>query len=186
MFFPNVGSAALKGLYDQRNYIIKEKNMLFWRNKIDVGRRKNGKEMERYAPKNNLHKTNKQQNLADLIKERFACPPPLPLRARARRLPPSNDLVFARGAVELSFLISVHQDGETESSEFFDLVLYDPWGGARLGAQHRTRVTIVDAQTNSSTSDHNLTSFFLGGVTDEAGGGAPTMSWRERSTMLRL
>lgn len=86
-------------------------------------------------------------------------------------LPPfrSNSLVFAPGEVELSLLLSVHEDGEPETNEFFDLFLYDPWGGARLGSQQRTRVTVVDAQTNSSTSDHTLTTFYLGGEEGEAG-----------------
>lgn len=87
------------------------------------------------------------------------------------RLPPlrSTSLVFAPGEVELSLLLSVHEDGEPESNEFFDLFLYDPWGGARLGAQQRTRVTVVDAQSNSSTSDHTLTAFYLGEGEGEAG-----------------
>ncbi|CAM9128397.1 unnamed protein product, partial [Laminaria digitata] len=81
----------------------------------------------------------------------------------------SNALVFAPGEVELSFLLSVHEDGEPENNEFFYLFLYDPWGGARLGAQQRTLVTVVDAQTNSSAIDHTLTTFYLGQGEGEAG-----------------
>lgn len=81
----------------------------------------------------------------------------------------SNALVFAPGQVELSLLLSIHEDGEPESNEFFDMILYDPWGGARLGSQHRTRVTVIDAQTNSSSSDHTFTTFYLGGEEDDAG-----------------
>lgn len=62
--------------------------------------------------------------------------------------------------MELSFLVSVHQDGEAEGGEYFDLSLHQPWGGARLGAQQRTRVTIIDAESNGSRTDHALTTWF--------------------------
>lgn len=68
----------------------------------------------------------------------------------------STSLVFAPGVVELSFLISVHQDGEPEPNEYFDLFLDEPWGGARLGAQQRTRITVIDHDSNGSTTDHML------------------------------
>lgn len=81
--------------------------------------------------------------------------------------PHSTALTFTSGVVELSFLLSIHQDGEAhETGEYFDLILYQPWGGARLGAQQRTRVTIVDANSYNGTSamtDHRQTFFHDGG-----------------------
>lgn len=60
----------------------------------------------------------------------------------------------------MSFLLNIHQDGEPEGNEYFDLFLYEPWGGARLGSQQRTRVTIIDADSNGTTTDYSLTTFY--------------------------
>lgn len=79
----------------------------------------------------------------------------------------STSLTFAPGVVELSFLVGVHPDGVPEESEFFDLSLEGPWGGARLGAQHRTRVTVVDADGNGTTTDYaKTTASEYGDLTD--------------------
>lgn len=67
----------------------------------------------------------------------------------------SDELVFAPGVVELSILLGVHEDAEAEAHEQFDLFLYEPWGGARLGSQHRTRVTINDAETGGAATTHH-------------------------------
>lgn len=73
-------------------------------------------------------------------------------------LPPSDDIVFNPGVVEMSILLGVHQDGEAETDEKFDLLLFEPWGGARLGSQQRTTVTIVDAEGNGTVPHHSTTS----------------------------
>lgn len=69
----------------------------------------------------------------------------------------SDELIFAPGVVELSILLGIHEDGEAEDDEHFDLFLYEPWGGARLGSQHRTRVTIHDAETGGAVTHHSQT-----------------------------
>lgn len=73
----------------------------------------------------------------------------------------SDSLIFLPGVVELSFLLGVFQDGVSEGNEYFDIFLHQPWGGARLGAQHRTRVTVVDVDGNGTTTDPLLTGVFV-------------------------
>lgn len=68
--------------------------------------------------------------------------------------------------MELSFLLGVHQDGLPEEDEFFDILLEEAWGGARLGSQQRTRITIVDADRNGTTTDYAQT--IAAGADDEA------------------
>lgn len=63
--------------------------------------------------------------------------------------------------VELSILLGVHEDGEAETDEYFDLFLLEPWGGARLGSQQRTRVTILDAESNGTVTHHSTTSLLF-------------------------
>ena len=65
--------------------------------------------------------------------------------------------MFDEGVVEVSFLLSVHEDGQRETAEHADLLLHDPWGGARLGAQYRTRIKVVDAESKGMTADATLT-----------------------------
>ncbi|CAM9146088.1 unnamed protein product, partial [Ectocarpus sp. 8 AP-2014] len=73
----------------------------------------------------------------------------------------SDELVFDPGVVELSILLGVHEDGEAETEEYFDLFLLEPWGGARLGSQQRTRVTILDAESNGTVTHHSTTSLLF-------------------------
>ncbi|CAM9996213.1 unnamed protein product, partial [Ectocarpus sp. 12 AP-2014] len=73
----------------------------------------------------------------------------------------SDELVFDHGVVEISILLGVHEDGEVETEEYFDLFLLEPWGGARLGSQQRTRVTILDAESNGTVTDHSTTSLLF-------------------------
>lgn len=63
--------------------------------------------------------------------------------------------------VEISILLGVHEDGEAETEEYFDLFLLEPWGGARLGSQQRTRVTIFDAESNGTVTHHSTTSLLF-------------------------
>lgn len=78
--------------------------------------------------------------------------------------------------VDLSILLSIHEDGKAESDEHFDLFLYEPWGGARLGSQHRTRVTIIDADITgavthlSESTVHYVSSGDSGDVYDDGSG----------------
>lgn len=74
--------------------------------------------------------------------------------------PASNSLVFEEGMVELSFLVGIHEDGKRETVETFDVFLYDPWGGARLGSQQRTRVEIVDAESSGTTTAAPFTTLY--------------------------
>ncbi|CAM9523958.1 unnamed protein product, partial [Hapterophycus canaliculatus] len=69
-----------------------------------------------------------------------------------------DKIVFNPGVVETSILLGVHEDGKAEPDEKFDLLLFEPWGGARLGAQRRTTVTIVDAEGNGTVTHHSKTS----------------------------
>lgn len=82
--------------------------------------------------------------------------------------PASNSLVFEEGVVELSFLVGIHEDGRRETVEKFDVFLYDPWGGARLGSQQRTRVEIIDAESSGTTTVATFTTLHYD--RDEDGG----------------
>eukprot|EP00752_Nemacystus_decipiens_P001537 g1506.t1 len=85
----------------------------------------------------------------------------------------SDELIFAAGVVELSILLSIHEDGEAEDDEHFDLFLYEPWGGARVGSQHRTRVTIYDAEADGGLRGFGGDTFEawveIGGAVEEGG-----------------
>lgn len=102
----------------------------------------------------------------------LSSPPPLPTC--------SDELVFAPGVVELSILLGIHEDGEAETDEHFDLFLYEPWGGARLGSQHRTRVTIIDAETVGAATHHSQSALHhddpgdSGGAYDDGAGDGET------------
>lgn len=76
--------------------------------------------------------------------------------------------MFDEGVVELSFLVGIHEDGRRETAEKFDVFLYDPWGGARLGSQQRTRVEIIDAESSGTTTVATFTT--LHHDRDEDGG----------------
>eukprot|EP00903_Cladosiphon_okamuranus_P013586 g12653.t2 len=73
----------------------------------------------------------------------------------------SDELVFAPGVVELSILLGIHEDWEVEPDEHFDLFLYEPWGGARLGSQHRARVTIHDVDIGGEVTHHSQSTLHL-------------------------
>lgn len=77
--------------------------------------------------------------------------------------------MFAPGVVELSILLGIHEDGEAEDDEHFDLFLYEPWGGARLGSQHRTRVKIHDAETGGAVTHHSQSALHFDGSGDGSG-----------------
>ncbi|CAM9298355.1 unnamed protein product, partial [Choristocarpus tenellus] len=79
----------------------------------------------------------------------------------------STTLVFESGTTEMSFLLSIHQDGIPESDETFNLLLENPRGGARLGAQRKTSVEIIDGDRNGST-DPSLT-WAIGHITNITG-----------------
>lgn len=109
---------------------------------------------------------------------------PLVLTSSSSLAPPQNtcsdELVFAPGVVELSILLGIHEDGEAEPDEHFDLFLYKPWGGARLGSQHRARVTILDAELGGAVTHHSQSTLHL----DGSGGGSDAYdvgSWEEKT-----
>ncbi|CAM9174743.1 unnamed protein product, partial [Chrysoparadoxa australica] len=54
----------------------------------------------------------------------------------------STEVVFDEGVIELSFLVTIHDDGEQEGDEAFDLYLYAPRHGAVLGPQSQTRLLL--------------------------------------------
>ncbi len=104
------------------------------------------------------------------------CPPPhvhpCPLSGllslpSPRPLTPSDKIIFSPGVVELSILFGIHEDGEVETDEYFDLFLHAPWGGARLGSQKRTRVTVKDAESDGAVSHHATSALHF----DPIGGG---------------
>lgn len=108
---------------------------------------------------------------------RIACISPPPLQTPNPELPnalppppPSDEIVFTPGVVELSILLGVHEDGEVETDEHFDLFLYEPWGGARLGSQQRTRVTILDAESNGTVTHHSESALFYPESSDDYDG----------------
>lgn len=78
--------------------------------------------------------------------------------------------------VELSILVGIHEDGEVENDEYFDLLLHAPWGGARLGSQQRTRVTVKDAESDGAVA-HHATSALHFDPTDD--GGSSSQSYHE-------
>ena len=56
----------------------------------------------------------------------------------------SQELVFEQGVIEKTFLITIHDDRQVEGDERFQVILHDPRGGASLGHQKSTIVTIID------------------------------------------
>lgn len=109
-----------------------------------------------------------------LCKAASSSPPTHPPTHPPNRAAPkirSDELVFAPGVVVLSILLGIHEDGEAEPDEHFDLFLYEPWGGARLGSQHRARVTISDAETSGAVTHHSRSALHyhdLGGESADA------------------
>jgi hypothetical protein len=55
------------------------------------------------------------------------------------------------GVVERTFLVSILDDNVPEENEVFQVVLEQPDGGASLGAQFRTNITIVDDDRNKAS-----------------------------------
>ena len=56
----------------------------------------------------------------------------------------SQELIFEEGMVMVSFLVTINDDVAVEGNETFALVLLEPTGGASLGPQAVTQVTILD------------------------------------------
>ena len=56
----------------------------------------------------------------------------------------SQSLHFYPGVVERTFLVRIIDDNDVEGDEVFQVYLGNPTGGAHLGPQSRTNVTIVD------------------------------------------
>lgn len=84
--------------------------------------------------------------------------------------------------VELSILFGVHEDGELENDEYFDLFLHAPWGGARLGSQQRTRVTVIDAESTGAVAHHTTSVLHYEPTGDDGYSGLYDESWEGGET----
>jgi hypothetical protein len=65
----------------------------------------------------------------------------------------SQRLRFEDGVVQVSFLLTVHEDRVREGEETFRLALRDPTGAAVLGPQRTARVTILDNDSPQTRPD---------------------------------
>jgi len=65
----------------------------------------------------------------------------------------NETVVFRNGQIRASFLVTINDDRMNEADETFSVHLSNPTGGARLGTQSRTIVTIIDDDEHKTCSD---------------------------------
>jgi len=65
----------------------------------------------------------------------------------------NQTVVFRHGQIRASFLVTINDDRMKEDDETFSVHLSTPTGGARLGTQSRTIVTIIDDDEDRTCSN---------------------------------
>lgn len=65
-----------------------------------------------------------------------------------------QQLDFPHGVVQKSFLINILNDNLVEENEVFQVILETPEGGAALGPQFRTNITIIDDDIDSISAEY--------------------------------
>lgn len=70
----------------------------------------------------------------------------------------AQTLTFEHGIVRKTFLLAINDDNYPEGDETFQLILSEPTGGASLGNQYITQVTILDDETLKPTRINFLNS----------------------------
>lgn len=68
----------------------------------------------------------------------------------------ATTLTFDPGVVELSFLVSIHDDRHHEDDETAIFELFQADGGATLGPQKRTELTIIDDDAHRTSAKFSL------------------------------